>query len=57
MKGLYRAFIALMILLVALGVGLMIWGMRDHASRPVVPVEPNGVAGAQTAQWERAHAV
>ncbi len=57
MKGLYRAFIVAMILLVALGVGLMVWGMRDHARSPVVPTVPNGIAGSQTAQGERAHAV
>ena len=46
MKALYRGFLIMMLLLLALGVALVMRGAREHQYRPVTPPSPDGVAHA-----------
>ena len=42
MKGLFRAFLIAMILLLALGIALVIQGAMRHGNRPLTPTTPGG---------------
>jgi hypothetical protein len=50
MRALYRGFLILMLLLIALGVALVMRGAWENARQPVAPVSPEAVACSLPAQ-------